>query len=81
MPSPSSWIPRTGKFEPTPLYNQKGIDIVIHGDARLYGAVCHEGDRLTSEDGKLVHQSWFRARRNDLRYWAYRAKKKLTGKE
>ena len=73
--------PRTGRFEPIPLYNQNGVDIVIHGDAHLYGVVYHEGDRLTAEDGKLVHQSWLQARRNDLRYWASLAKKKLTGKD
>jgi len=73
--------PVTGRFEPTPLYNQNGVDIVIHGDAHLYGVVYHEGARLTAEDGKLVHQSWFQARRNDLRYWAYKAQRKLKGKD
>jgi hypothetical protein len=72
--------PFTGSMEMVPLYRQKDIDVVIHGDVNLYGTIYHEGDRLTAEDEKLVRQSWFRARRNDLRYWAYQARKKITGK-
>jgi hypothetical protein len=72
--------PFTGGVEMVPLYRQKNIDVVIHGDINLYGTIYHEGDRLTAADEKLVHQNWLQARRNDLRYWAYHARKKITGK-
>jgi hypothetical protein len=64
-----------------PLAQQKGVDVVIQGDVNFAGTAYHSGNRLTSEDGKLVHQSWYQIARNDIRYWAYRAKKKLKGKD
>ena len=71
--------PSTGSV--VPLWRQKDIDVVIDGDINLEGTLLyHDGDRLTSQDGKLVHQSWYQIARNDIRYWAYRARKKITGK-
>lgn len=70
-----------GQVRFMPLSQQKGVDVVIQGDVTFDGATYHDGDRLTSQDGKLVHQSWFQARRNDVRYWAYQARRKLKGKD
>jgi hypothetical protein len=55
----------------SPLYKVKDVDVVIHGDVNAYGAMYHEGDRLTSKEGKLVHQNPYQRARNDLRYWAF----------
>ena len=73
--------PFTGKLEMVPLYMLTDIDVVIHGDVTLYGTTYHEGDRLTSDDGKLVKQSLYQVARNDLRFWAYRAWKKMGGRD
>jgi hypothetical protein len=73
--------PFAGGMRMVPLYKQKNIDITIHGDVNLYGTIYHEGDRLTSDDEKLVPQSWLQARRNDVRYWAYNVRKKFKGKD
>jgi hypothetical protein len=61
-------------------YRGEDIDIVIQGDVNIDGDTYREGDRLTSKDGKLVHQSRYQRTWNDVRYLAYRVRKGLTGK-
>ena len=70
-----------GRSPYVPFSSWKDVDVVIHGDPMFEAGQYHEGDRLTSENGKLVKQSWYRIARNDVRYLAYRARKKITGKD
>jgi hypothetical protein len=62
-----------------PISQQKDVDVVIGCDFTLEGTLYHDGDRLTSEDGKLVKQSWYQIARSDIRYWASRARRKVKG--